>query len=98
MGAFFTNVQVRNQSESTWNSLLDALVESASSEGMDVAEGGTDSDRSVVLIPGEKWISVYEDDDLLRLVVQGLLQALVDRAGNHDDDELQSRREHRARR
>jgi hypothetical protein len=26
------------------------------------------------------------------------LQALVDRAGNHDDDELQSRREHRARR
>jgi hypothetical protein len=61
VGAFFTNVQVRSQSRSSWDALLKGLIDAAASEGRSLAEDDqADCDRSVVVGPGDDWISVYD--------------------------------------
>src|SRR5688500_10386213 len=60
MGSFFANLQVRTPDLLAVAALLDA---DASKAGMRPATVAEKPDRSVALVPGGGWVSVYDDAD-----------------------------------
>jgi hypothetical protein len=61
MGAFFTNIQVRADASSNMDRLLELLTERATGEGMLRVDPSAEADRSIAIVPGPRWIAIYDE-------------------------------------
>jgi hypothetical protein len=102
MGSFYTNVQVRTQGHQTAASdaVARALRDWIAGQGYQPTSKESDADRSVAIVVGEGWISVYDqgtedqDLDLLEALACRLSQAAGMPAVGilvHDSDMLELR-------
>jgi hypothetical protein len=98
MGAFFTSVQVRAADpEAGLREAAATVCQLATDQGMAVVEGGEDSDRHVVLVAGQGWVSVYDEAtedqdpavlDALGMALSAALDAPAVSVLVHDSDSL----------
>jgi hypothetical protein len=63
VGAKFVNVQVRARAPTTAAELEELVIERVSQTGFVIVEPDEDADREVVIVRGDRWISLYDVDN-----------------------------------
>jgi len=79
LGTTVTNVHVQNRSEATVRLVLDALTQHAAHIEMFPVEHADRADRSIVVVPDDEWVSIY-DQDALQQHQLDILAGLTSRA------------------